>query len=244
MIKKTYVIILILLLQSSYVFSQNQWWFGFGYNMSRFKMDDGLNYVIDRYNQTRTTSLTKEMKPVHFADGLAFSLGFNFYRFIFDIGYTGKKETVFAQGNFTSGSNLQRDIRFKNKCMNMGMGYAFLNTRNASVALCATVDVGTVRTETRTGEISGIGNESYEEITNDLSMGSTFYMQFLLGFGRGKGIALIARPYYQLSYFDTDFYDVNAEINPTTYMHDPDDLACKTSNVGLALILAIYGSSR
>ncbi len=240
--RKILIFFLLLILQCNIVKSQSQYWFGFGYNMSRFKMDNSLNYIIDRYNQTRTSTLTKEMKHIHFADGLAFSFGFNVNKFVFDLGYTGKKQTVFAQVNNSSGSG-ERYLRFKNRNFNMGFGFAFINTSNSSVALCDSLDIGKIKTETRLGDIPNIDKEEYEIVTDDLNMGSTFYLQFLIGFGRGKGLALIARPYYHISYFDTDFYAVNEKINSSTYVKDPDIIESKISNIGLSLILAIYGSN-
>ena len=239
--KKLFILLILLLFQNSITKAQSQYWFGFGYNMCRFKLDNSLNYVIDRYNETRTGNITKKMNQIHFADGLAFSLGFNVNRFVFDLGYTGKKQTVTTQGVY-GGVPGERDLRLKNRAFNMGLGYAMLNSSNSSLALCLSFDLGNVKTETRNGEIENIKDSDFETITDDFELGNTLYLQLLLGSPRGKGLALIARPYYHFSYLDVDFSEVNETINPKTYSNDPFPLNGKASNFGVSFILAIYGS--
>jgi hypothetical protein len=240
------VLIFILLLTSFtiYAHSQSQRWLGFGYNMSRFKLDNSLNYVIDRYNQNRVGNITKEMEHVHFADGLTFSLGFNFNRFIMDASYTAKVQKVFAQGIYYNSPNKQeRDVRFKSKTASLGFGFALFNSRPASLSLCASFDILTIRTETRGAEIEQIDETDYEIASDASNTGSTFYLNLLLGSPRGKGLALIIRPYYQLCYNETNFWDLNYKINPNTVATDRDYIGGKPSNFGLSLMLAIYGSN-
>lgn len=239
--KKIFILLIFLGFQTNIIKAQSQFWLGFGYNMCRFKLDNSLNYVIDRYNETRTGSITKKMNQIHFADGLAFSCGFNVNRFIFDFGYTGKKQTVSTQGVY-SGVSGERYLRFKNRAFNMGLGYAMLNSRNSSLALCMSFDFGKVKTETKSANIDDIKNTDFETITDDFEIGNTIYFQLLLGSPRGKGLAILARPYYHFSYLDIDFSDVNQTINPKTYSNDPYPLNDKTSNFGISFILALYGS--
>jgi hypothetical protein len=239
--KRIAVIFLFLLIQCSVVNSQSQYWLGFGFNMSRFNMKNGLNYVIDRYNDTRPF-LSDEMHHVHYADGLAFSMGTNVDRFMIDFGYNGKIKTVSAKGNYGAG-NMQRDIRFKNKVYSIGMGYAFANTRNASIVFGCSFDFGRLKIDTRVDETNKIEDAKYSSIINDLSVGNTFFMQFFVGAGRHGGVALIIRPYYSINYLKYDFSTVNEAINPATYLNDPYTLEGGISNFGLSIILALYGSS-
>ncbi len=240
--KRSIILVLFIGVFSFNTYSQSQFWFGMGYNMSRFKLDNSINYVIDRYNQTRTGYLTKTMDNIHFTDGMALSFGFNNERFIYDLSYTGKRQTVSAQGNSTQNGNSQRDLRLKSKCFSMGLGYALLNSQTFSVSLCATIDMMNFKTETRVGEVSEIKKEDFEKISNDIDIGTTFYFQFLVGSARGKGLALLVRPYYQFNYIKLNFYDVNERINPNTYYNDSYYLEGRPSNIGLSLMLAIYGS--
>lgn len=240
--KRSIILFLFIVNFSFGTYSQSQFWFGMGYNMSRFKLDNSLNYVIDRYNQTRTGYLTKTMDNIHFADGMALSFGFNNERFIYDLSYTGKRQTVSAQGNNTLNIKYQRDLRLKSKCFSMGLGYALLNFETFSLSLCATIDLMSLKTETRVAEVLTIDEEDYENISNDIDIGTTFYFQFLIGSPRGKGLALLARPYYQFNYLKINFVDVNERINPDTYYNDSYYIEGRPSNIGLSLMLAIYGS--
>jgi hypothetical protein len=242
--KKNLIIFLFFVFLSLISNSQSQHWFGIGYNISRFKLDNSLNYVIDRYNQNRTANLTKKMDNIHFADGLTFSLGFNFNRFIMDVSYFGKSQTVSARGFYSNSAvEQERDVRFRSRTASIGFGFALLNSRPASLSLCATFDILTIRTETRGAEVPQIKDTDYAVITNGDNTGSTFYLNLLIGSPRGRGLALIIRPYYQLCYKETNFWGLNNEINPTTVLTDRDYIASKPSNIGLSLMLAIYGSN-
>lgn len=214
--------------------AQNHTYFAVGYTLGKAKFDS-LNYIIDRYNETRNF-LDKEMDNITFPNGFAISFGGGGNHILYDFTWSGKHRTVSAQGVDGTGVLVQRDLKFRWNTFNMGLG--FVAGGNSKIGAGFSFDAGSAKIFTRVGPADEVGSMDYTRVEKELLLGGSVFLHFLLGGGQGPG--LIVKPYYQFPYWRVDLLNVNSTINPSTYFNDSGNQATSFANFGVTLMLAIY----
>jgi hypothetical protein len=210
--------------------AQFYYYLGGGYNGSVVE-NSGMNFVIDRYNNTRSW-LDKEMEHITFQHGLSFSAGIVIAGLLMDINYVGRGGSSDASGN-----NGSRELEHSNNSWDFSFAAIVHSEEYFNLGLGLTVDIGTTFTRTK--------NNTQTDWTeaDDLLVGSTFFTQFFFLFSKESQIGLSIRPYYQLWYLDADYSDVNKAINPQTYGNDSyDDVKGKPDNFGVVVQLVYFSS--
>lgn len=211
-------------------------YFSVGYNGNMFKSEN-LDFVIDRYNETRTY-LDKTMDYPHYLDGLDLHIGGG-SKMLFDIGYAWRGAEVSANGIDATGVDQQRDLKYKFGVWNFALAYNFLNSTNFMLALGYNQTLGSEKIYTRVGPATDIENENYEDIIKSFSPAAEFFVQ--IGVPLTESVGLLIKPYYHLNLVETDYGDVNRMINPATAAADDYELPSKPMGFGIS-VMAAFGS--
>lgn len=174
-------------------FSQSHGYFSFGYNVGYAQLG-GLNYVTDRYNETRTW-LTEEMNSFNLPNGFCVSLGGSTRRVMFDLTWVGRHMTRSASGiQPSNGKTGQREIKWRFNTFNFGLGVALGKTKYSRFNIGVSFDFGNEKTFTRFGENGVFNPDEFQEIEKQLQLGSTVFMQIIVS--PGIPAALFIRPYF------------------------------------------------
>lgn len=227
----------IALLFTNFSSAQSHFYGAFGYNLG-FAKYDSLNYIIDRYNETRGY-LDKQMDNLTFPNGFCLSIGGSNRAFLYDFSWVGRHRTVSAQGTDASNVLVQRDLKLRMNTFNMGMGVVGGNASKFGLGL--SFDFGSMKIFTRVAPASEIKSEDFQLIQKELMVSSTFFLHILLGGGQGAGLLL--RPYVQLPYWRVDLWETNATINPNTWASDPGYQGVRLTSFGVQIMLALYNSN-
>ena len=70
---------------------------GIGYNIGTHVKTTGLDFVIGRYNNTRSY-LTTKMESPGFFRGMNYSLDMHYLKYLMSFEWTGRKSDVWARG--------------------------------------------------------------------------------------------------------------------------------------------------
>lgn len=222
-----------LLLLSHVATAQSHFHFGIGYNLG-FAKYDSLNYVIDRYNETRNF-LDKEMDHITFPNGFAFSLGGSTNNVIYDFAWIGKHQTVGAEGIDGTGVLTHRDLKFRWNTFNIGLGFG--GGRSSRIGAGFSVDVGYLKMFTRVGPADEVSSMDYSLVKKELLLGSSVFLHLLVA--ASDRVGFILKPYYQFPYWRVDMINVNSSINTKTYINDPGLQKAKFSSFGVTIQLAL-----
>ncbi len=199
----------------------------------------GLNYVVGRYNETRTW-LTKPMGNFTFPNGFCASLGGSSRKLMYDITWVGRHMTRNGGGvQPINGMYGERELKWRMNSFNVGFGVALGQTRKLRVNLGLSFDFGYERVFTRVGENGVFNPAEFEEIQKNLLVGSSIFVQIILSTENLPG-GIFIRPYVQFPYLKTDIYRVNEWINPTTYFNDPVDNDTYSWNTGVQLAIGLF----
>lgn len=215
----------------SSLFAQGTAYFGLGYNMSFFQ-SDGLDFVVDRYNETRTY-LDEPMPYCRYFDGLSLHFGGSKGAFMVDGGFTFRSTIVSASGTDASGIVQQRDLKDKWNTFDLGLGANIGASDNFSLAIGINTGVDSEKSLTRADTPDNIGVANFEKVNSQYRIGFEPFIQFIIASEGGVGLKI--RPYYSFSPVTTDYYDLNAYINPYTYAGDPITIPGKLSGFGITL---------
>ncbi len=202
---------------------------------------DGLNFVADRYNETRDF-LTEEMDSFGYFDGLTGSVGIYLSRLYFDLGFNLREQERAAEGT-TNGTSVRRALRVSSNSVYFSMAAAVQDNGIYSpfglsvVTIGARAELGTTRFSTRVGTTSEIDDQDWAEISDEMRIYAGPFVKIGLG-------PLMIEPYYL---FDVDFgvpgvglSPVNEAINPATFQRDPDNLAYGGGGFGLRIAAVVY----
>ncbi len=235
--KNIFVLIFILASFSSAV-SQNRnekFYVTAGYNFN-FPNASSVNFIIDRYNQTRS-SLTTKMDNINQMSGFDVSAGAIINDFILEAGLTFRNSgEKYAVGTF-SGTEARRDFKVNNFLVNLGLGYLISSGDVFEFGLGMFLDIGSIKYETRVYNTNDTP-PGYTDITptyNSLALGFTPTVFLNVNFAKNIGISV--RPYYFGQIFSQDLTDINVSLNPNTwYTDDPNDYDSETfSGFGIDL---------
>lgn len=204
----------------------------------------GLNDVIDRYNETRqgqegAASLSKDMGHIMAQSGYEFALG----RVLDDLGWfmdlhlSFFKAETYAEGFNLDGSPVRRDLKLESAMFSAGVGKSIIQNRFIEMGAGIAIDVNwnKVYTAVNAGDM--------EEIFEDESPVSIApFTQATLFLSRKIPLAAFGRGFLEFPVLRSDYSDLNQALNPYTYLND-EGKDFKSLNwrpgfsVGLALIL-------
>ncbi|MDP8221603.1 MAG: hypothetical protein P9X26_09665 [Candidatus Stygibacter frigidus] len=230
---KRFVIILLFLVLSYSIFAQVAY-FGMGYNVSRGEYE-GFNYVIDRYNETRDY-LTDEMDHINLTRGMSFDLALAMPGFLIGAGLQYNRAKVEAIGLIDE-QKVQCD--FKLHELNIPFDFA-LAIGDDGFYFAPGVGINCMfwRYLSRSGEANKIEDYDYYKSIGSAGIHVKFFVKFIFGGVEDSGFGLILEPYYNLGLLDSKMWTINEEINPNTYLNDPEKLE-KFSQFGVRLSLIL-----
>lgn len=200
---------------------------------------DNLNFIIDRYNETRDY-LDLEMKNVTYLDGKSYSIGERFGNYEFAVGYTGAGNKVKAEGYNNSGLFIQRQVKVKTSVFNLSFSCDIMQMKNGSIQLGFGLQYGRFKVKTRVEEKEVIRKAEWDYINiadKQLITVTAFlrYSKFRPGF--------FLQPYIQYmpgEFAQIDLTVVNETLNPYTYGGDPSPLNVSNMAVGLKIGIRFF----
>ena len=214
--------------------AQTYGYIGLGYNMS-FLQSDGLDYVISRYNETRTY-LDEQMKDPRYFDGMAIHFGLSQNAFLFDFGYTQQSCVVGAEGVDLSGVVQRREVKNKWNTIDFGFGVSLGNSETKALALGVNVGLNSEKSLTRADTPDKIGVANFAQVQKQFKIGLSPFVQFAVCSEDGFGV--IFKPYYAWSPVKTDYTELNKYINPYTAPGDPSPIEGTLKGFGITVMLA------
>ncbi len=216
--------------------AQNYYYRGIGYNAALLK-SEGLDFVIDRYNQTRSY-LDDKMEYCHYYDGPSFRSGLSYNHFFIDFGFTYRSCKVSASGIDASGVRQQRDLKNKWNTFDLALGIGAGANENIALAFGVNIGLNAEKTLTRDDTPDKIGVANFAKVNSQFKIGFEPFAQLILATDKGLGLAF--RPYFSWTPVQTDYYELNSYINQYTYVNDPLSIKGKLSGFGLSVILVYY----
>ncbi|MGE0635473.1 MAG: hypothetical protein AB7G44_03120 [Bacteroidia bacterium] len=228
---------LFIIASASEAFSQNHLYAAFGYNLGYASLA-GLNYNVDRYNITRTW-LDEEMGNVHFPNGFTFAVGKSGRRFLFDMTWVGRHQTVSASGTQPNGDVGERELKWRMNSFNIGLGAAFLKTPYARIAVGVSLDLGTERTFTRLKTNGVYDYERFMDLDKNFLVGTTVFVQFIVS-TESFPMGLFIRPYIQFPYFKSRYDETANELDEANYQYGDPNSQSKSMNFGVQLMIGLF----
>jgi hypothetical protein len=212
---------------------KGQFYYTLGYNAGFPTGLEQLNFVIQRYNDTRTY-LTEPMKKINFLDGFTFTMGGVVDVVFVDFGYTAGIQRRFAEGP-VSGTIMRRDLKVSSHLFDFNFGFCLADPNKSGIYVGASMNIGKFSIKTRVSEKETIKSENYVQINPDDDLFFTLgvFMKFCI-----KNPGIYIQPYYQFPMshiFDSDMTDVNEILNPYTYENDPSPLNINNGTFGVKI---------
>jgi len=219
--------------------ARSQFYMTMGYNAGFPTSFSNLNYVIDRYNETRSY-LDTEMKHITYLDGMTISMGGMFGPLLIGCGYTGGGQKRYADMTGNDGSVSRRELWVKERKFDMDFGVAIADKDKGGLFLGGTMSVGGVRVNTRTGLEGEIKKEKWTKINpwGDLLFTGGVFLRLQF---RNPGIYI--EPYFHFTpgeIFQNDITEINENLNPNTYQNDPAPLNVKYNMVGIKIGMGLF----
>ena len=209
---------------------------GAGYNLS-FANNKGLNYFIDRYNQTRPY-LDVRMDQIHLLQGPDFSLDFVASFLLFDFHWTGRHANVYSQATDAGGVLNQRDLKVRGNTFDVDFGFRAVRLGPVHPFLGFGASFGSDKVFSRVYKV-GEDEGKFEKINAEPRLGLNTFLDVRVYFGK-KGPSLSLRPYYLVNFIEASYYDLNEKLNPNTYyIDDVEDLSGSLSHFGMKFLLMI-----
>lgn len=181
-----------------------------------------LDYVIDRYNETRNF-LTDKMDKVSIMSGPAFTFGFNMGEensfFILELGLTlGSSGALSSQGT-VNGVSQKRDLKLTSYFVSFGVGYITSSDGSFEYGGALYFEIGGFKVKTTGAYDANQTAPDFEDIGSSetlVSFTPTLYLDY--NFSEKFGLSL--RPFYRFQILSNDLSNVSANINPATYQND------------------------
>lgn len=220
--------------------AQGLYYLTVGFNQS-YASPDSLNFVIDNFN-ARNTWIEKEMNHISLPNGFTASGGFGFGKLHLDVSFVGKSQVVRARSAQDAGLAYREDrLKFRMNVVDAGLGFDVLNQERSGLSLGLSVTMGGLKVFRK--NISGTNTQQarFFPVMNDLALGNTVWLQYLVKFGDGPAPALAIRPYYNFAWIRNDYNPVNRTLNFNTYLQDPIYLPSYGHNFGLRIMVGLAG---
>ncbi len=211
---------------------------GGGENFSFINIES-LDFVVNRYNETRTY-LTKEMDDFSYMRGGTVNLGFvGESGLTLEMAWVGRHMKQYAEGVDNTNTLQRRDLKIRNNTFNIGGGYTFARESVFCPGILATFDFGSFRSFTRIAPADDIKDADFDQISKDTQLGLSFMLNLMIA-AKEKPWGIAIRPYYQVQLFGVDYQELNFAINPATASADyTEDLSEPNSNFGVQVTLML-----
>ncbi|GAB1350795.1 hypothetical protein MASR1M107_30100 [Ignavibacteriales bacterium] len=180
-----------------------------------FTSSSGLDKFVEKYNQTRSSILTKKMESLGTMVGWSANLGFA-SGIAFDLGYSFHSGQMRAETNpaTTSGGTSFREVDIKVSNFLLGTGAVVANDQNMALIFpYIEADIQTLSFETRTNTQSRSGDVG---LIANMGIGGKLFI------GIGSGLALMIHPSYNFGLMDVNFNELY-EKTSTSYDFLSDD---------------------
>jgi hypothetical protein len=202
---------------------------GFG---MQFTKPDGLNYVVDRYNETRPY-LTEEMKQFNNLDGFNYGFLGVFDAFAFEAVYTHRSQTRSAIGIDASNQEVEQRLRAVMNGVGFGCGYG-VSEDGYSLLFGTRLNTSLLKIRTKADAVDTVGDKDWDDIHEELHFDLDLNIKLILKY-------FIIEPYYSFNLFQSinNMQEVNEAINPSTFQDDPTDIPFNSNGFGLKLMFAI-----
>lgn len=241
--KSLFKIIVSILLFSCLSHSElkGQFYYNLGYNAGIPTGLEQLNFVIQRYNDTRTY-LTEPMNKINYLDGFTFTMGGVLDIVFVDFGYTAGVQRRYAEGP-VSGVVMRRDLKVSSHVFDMNFGFCSADPNKGGFYLGASMNIGKFSVKSRVSEKETIKSEKYYQINpdDDLIFTLGVFMKICI-----KNPGIYIQPYFQfpLSHiFDSDMTTVNEVLNPYTYDNDPSPLNIHNGTFGVKIGISVLSKN-
>lgn len=208
-------------------------YFGIGYNMA-FLQSEGLDFVTNRYNETRPYLYDQMDEPRYF-DGLSIRGGLARNAFLVDFGYTQQSCVVSAEGIDATGVAIQRDLKNKWNTLDVAFGVNVGDGEKGAFALGVNFGLNSEKSLTRSDTPDNIGKANFAQVQKQFKVGISPFVQLILAGEGGAGVLI--RPYYAWSPVTTDYSELNAYINPYTAVGDPNPLDGDLKGLGVTVLI-------
>lgn len=213
--------------------------FGGGLSFGSFR---GLNYVIDRYNETRqgqpgAATLTRNMHNMHTLPGINWRAGILFgpgnnATFYLGIMRQGRTASTFAKAKDINGNETRRDLRFTANIINVDLGIGGIDEH---AFFLFGLSSGFIFNRAYT-KITG--QNEYQRVMDELGVGLSPFIDFNIPLKGPLGIGI--RASYMATTVKTNFGDLNKAINPATYINDPPEkVESRMGNFSLNIMMNI-----
>jgi len=199
-----------------------------------------LDFVIDRYNNTRTAILTKNMEKISNVSGIVYALGFNSAVYGFEVEIPKLKSSVVTAETSTQ----YRDSYLELSGFELNVSYAAPVFESGNIiglvggSLSTDYSTPTFYTRVYNKTASAPDYSSIKAGSSiNIGLGPTGAIHFAMP---SFLLFVEARPFYKFSLSGADFFDVNRTINPNTWTQDNvDDTEGSMSYYGINLRLGI-----
>ena len=201
---------------------------GIGYNMS-FTGLKGMNYVVQRYNETRTY-LDKTMDEFKFMDGFTIDFGAVMSKGAFiDLAFSKAVKNHNAEGFDASNTLQQRQLRVAMVDWIMGLGFAMPAGETGSISFGGSLAFGRFKVKTRVGEKSSINKVDWEDIMREPIIRPGIFLRIQT---HSPGICI--EPYINFNtLLPVSVTPVNRHINPATAGADPAEIKEPLTGFGI-----------
>lgn len=189
---------------------------GGGYHQVNVKAD-GLNYVIDQFNQTRRLVGDQAMAKIERPTGFSAFLGsyghLGRIPILLEFRYAGAGQTLKATERPPGQAPLERELRFNMHSIQVAFGAMATSNEHFGIGIGVAPDIGIHLINDK----SGIGQA---ELINNFTLGASVILPVYAVLGP---IMLGVRPYYTLQFSASDYTELNAALNPNTFRANPSE---------------------
>ena len=231
--KKIFLGITLFFTITTTIFGQSMYLEG-GFGM-QFTKPDGLNFVVDRYNETRPF-LTEEMEHFNNLDGFNYGFLAIVDHLAFEAIYTHRSQTRSAVGIDATNQEVERRLRAVMNGLGLGLGYG-LTEDGFSIIFSTRLNTSALRIRTKVGSTDEIGSQDWDEdIYNSLIFDLDFNIKIILKY-------ITIEPYYTFDILPSlnNMAEVNETINPNTFQNDSNELPFQGRGFGLKFLFLLGG---
>lgn len=237
--KKTLLLVLTVILFSTFYSTGHSQSFAIGYRVASGSFKP-LDFVIDRYNQTRTAILTKNMDKVSSVSGLVYSVGYNFGEYGLEVEIPNLKSPTVTSETSTQIRELYMEISgfefnasVGKEIFSDGAFFGFLGGTMSVDNVKPTIFTRIYNKNTSAGEFGKVEAKSAINMGIGPYVGVHLMFPSVIIFGE-------VRPFYKFSLVGSDFYDVNRGLNPATWTADnTDDLEGSMNTLGVTAKIGV-----
>lgn len=182
-----------------------------------------LDFVIDRYNNTRTSILTKNMDKISSVSGPVYSVGYNIGLAALEVEFPNLKSNTATAETSTQIRELYMTLSGFEVNFSYGKPAFMDNEFMSFIGGFLSIDKVAPEVYTRVYTKNSAAPEfSKIEVGSAINIGvgpyfsASYIFPFFMVYGEVK-------PFYKFSLSGADFFDVNRTLNPATWSNDNAD---------------------